>query len=481
LNQETIEAIHSYVERPRANTKGFVGAIKKVFTALSLPVRYVRGDSTKPDEPMFLVAKKDIEMPNGSTKEQIVVLVGSPSIVKSTERKKLEEFAQNFEKIGVPQMDPIIERKDFAWAFLRGENTFYQASSISINRWFMKLWNWVTSSSYRALAVYGSLKVYDYPLYEDFKSLEILKKQSRGEKELKKINTAGDKGEVLYLLNKHTPNVIESMDRLGSDTRAAVVMLLMFSATNDFLTFLDIGMSHISTYTTLIPAVALVTSRMLAGFSNVMQDGKIPKISRKNLYLLSKKIKELFLVDLLNVLKGEQKDPSRNSEELFEKYKLKIDKDDYWRKAFTALLGHEKVERDGAVVYKTNTIGENLATYVKDQIPNTDAISSEALAVLKALPGFDPNIPVDSIKIVQKRQLDSGATATSEHVLELPILEAQINEPDERKLAPLLILVPGEFMNGVSYQILSKMGFKTVLSSRKPIPGGMTELIVHDE
>ncbi len=488
ISEELLEAVRKYVDSPKHRTSGkIVETVKSVFRWLAFPIRaittipfskavnYVRGDSKKPDESMFRVYRKKITV-NNEDKEFVAFLVGVPHTMKTYDREKLDELASHFKRFGLPLMDPRIERKDFSLKFFMEEYSLSRAIFAWGHIRFMKLWNFVTKSSARWFLVNSTFKkFYSYPLYEDMKNLRIKSTDENGEVLEEKVRLEAREGQVIYLLNKHRPNIVESLDRLGSDARAATVMILMFSAIKDVLDTLDMGINHVSFYTTVVPIVTLVSSRMFAGFLNLLQDGKIPKLSVKNLYIVLKKLKHIFMSKVLFFMEKEKNNPSASAEELFERYKYTVEKDDYWRKALAALFGHEPIERDAAVVYQTDTIGKNIVTDAFKTLKLEREREREQEALNTLLPHHNHQEPLKGVKITLVYDTDKnlGTERTVEHNIEFDPNHKNLADAIDSHLSqttdePIFIMVPPEFMNGVHYQMIEKNGFQFVLSSRKP-------------
>ncbi|MCB9025827.1 MAG: hypothetical protein H6625_05890 [Bdellovibrionaceae bacterium] len=473
LPPELIEATHDYVKKQKVlKSNQLLTHLRKSLSWLNplTVVRYFRGETT-PDDSLFRIYSKKMIV-NGEELDQVIYVVGLPKLMRQKDRQRLDELASHFQRFGIPYQDHKIDRKFFSRRFFLDEFGFAKGMGLWTLDKTVKLWDFSTRKLPLWLFIHSlplpipmpaRWRPFAPPLFDDLKNLKIRVTGEDGNVSYEKIKMDPKEEQLFYLLNKHRPNAVEAMDKLGGDARALLVLTFIYSAISDILRTLDSGINQVSDYGTILPVVALVFSRLVAATLNALQDGTIPKMNAKNLYILARDIRTITKDLTFQLLQKEVEKPSQSVEEVFETYKWNIGNDDYWQKAFTALFGHEPKKRDGAVIYTTNTIGDNLRVMTdsgnvaerqlknalqnylsfQNQIgPDNEVIGDGILNIQLS----DPNNPL-SPKITKTIAVNLDQT---------PIIEDSALKLDPKK--PLLVLVEQDKVNGVNHQMI-KLGF----------------------
>ena len=451
LDEKFVKAIHDYLKAPenRSSNK-LVDFVAKTAMALSLPIRalttipvgytirYFRGETRlqNPEKSGFRAYSRKIIV-NGVEKEQLIVVKGLPRVMKNQDRKELEQLVAHFKRIGIAKADPKIQRKEFKKRFFDGEFNFLAAIFKMVWRGLNYIWEAGTRRAPRWLFIHSlplplpmpaHWRPYRLPLHEDFKNFRMPIFDANGNvKAYKKFKASKSELEVYYLLNKHRRNIIEDLDRWGSDLRAAAVLTFVYFAISDFINFRNSGINEIS-WGTKWPLVALVSSRLIAAVLNKLQNGFKPAITLENGRKFLAKARVGLNKLYIKYLKREKVDPTAFPENVFDKYVWDVENDDYFEKAIIAFFGHEPIKRDGAVVWRTKTIGKNIGKIIE----NNETIKLEALTAfqkyLRDVKGLDLEIneieKIFAVVVYRKRTPPSefSGPQTTQEIAEIGIV-----------------------------------------------------------
>ena len=391
LDVKFVNAIHKYLEAPKnRKPKKIVEYATKVAMGLGyltfiIPiyntVRAVRGDTRlkNPEKSSFRVYKKTTKV-NDEDKEQLIVVKGSPKVMKNQDRKELEELVSHFKRIGLAKPKPRVRWKEIQKRFNDGDLNWLTGFLVTLIHGAGYLWEAGTRRAPRWLFVHSlwapipmpnHWRPLRLPLQDDIKHMRLPVYDAKGKiVSYKKFKMSKDEIEVYYLLDKYDRNLVADADRWGGDVRAAAVLLFIYSAISDWLHMQHGGHEYFElSWGTKWPVVALAVSRLIATTLNMFQQGNVPAINKENaikLMSMSKVFLQKKYVKILKRLKKDNVDPGVYPEYVFEKYNFEIEKDDYIEKAFIAFFGHQPIEKDGALVGRTKQIGSNLGPLISD-------------------------------------------------------------------------------------------------------------------